>query len=253
MKIETLLPHSIISGLKCPQCSSISYSKNGKENSIQRFKCKKCGRNFRLASNSNIYRLQKKSCIEQYFQCMHDGLSLRKAADVCNISLGTAFRWRHRFLKCLSTKKNKIQSLETILSVLTLPYSQKGSRHLDPNLQNTIVNSSVIHSEEGIRLSLNLGRLSAVPKEKIGSSLIYYVPDKRMPRLTKQNLVPLKYNDRKIVLQEHSAVHDWLLKFRGVATKYLSNYWAWYNFEIDMQVISDETAYLLRNCVRNAS
>ncbi len=44
-------------------------------------------------------RLRKRGAWKAYAQALANGISVRKAAAQCGVSVPTSFRWRHRFLK----------------------------------------------------------------------------------------------------------------------------------------------------------
>ena len=79
----------------CPDCDSPEITAKGYRNSIRKYKCKACGRNFSATNNTSLYRIHKKDKWEAYLQCMEDGLSIRKAAKRVGISIQTSFDWRH--------------------------------------------------------------------------------------------------------------------------------------------------------------
>ena len=89
----------------CPKCQSDSILKWGIVSSIQRYRCKDCGRSFNALTGTSMARLRKKELWLEYSKALVDSLSLSKAAERCDIDRTTAFRWRHRFLQAPSQSK----------------------------------------------------------------------------------------------------------------------------------------------------
>ena len=61
--------------------------KNGLQNGMQNYRCKDCGRQFRVTTGTFVYRLQKKEKMLDYIRCMVAGKSLRACAKEVGISL----------------------------------------------------------------------------------------------------------------------------------------------------------------------
>ena len=86
---------------KCPYCESKNIIKYGMYRNIQRYKCKKpmCGKTF-TTEIYNQFRYSKKfkENYQEYFNLLNKGLTIRECAMKLNITIVTAFFWRHRFL-----------------------------------------------------------------------------------------------------------------------------------------------------------
>lgn len=86
---------------KCPHCQSESIIKHGQAQGRQRFRCKACSKTFNALTNSPLARLRYSEKHSLQTTCMLDSLSIRKSAVKLGVSIPTAFRWRHRFLKAI--------------------------------------------------------------------------------------------------------------------------------------------------------
>lgn len=77
---------------------------------VQRYLCKECDRTF-VASTGTITSYTKKGreVWEEYFRCMMEGISVRKAASICEINKNTAFVWRHKILDTLQVIENNVK------------------------------------------------------------------------------------------------------------------------------------------------
>ncbi len=92
--------HDIVS---CPHCNSTSIVGFGSKDGRKRFKCKSCSKTFNSLTNSPLARLRKLDKHIANANCMLGGVSIRKTAELINVSPSTAFRWRHKFLSKIET------------------------------------------------------------------------------------------------------------------------------------------------------
>ena len=94
----------------CPHCKFTKFVKNGKGINTQRFLCKDYNNNF-TTTNSTIFFSAKKDIKtwKLYIHCMIEKYSLRKTAQICDISLPTAFVWRYKILDALKTMMSEVE------------------------------------------------------------------------------------------------------------------------------------------------
>ncbi len=104
-------------GLYCPHCGCVeNIQKYGLQNDKQKYRCKDCGKYFTATSESVLSGSHKPLSVwKQYIECMLDGLSIRKSAEECGISVKTAFTWRHKILDALSQKAEKETALSGVI------------------------------------------------------------------------------------------------------------------------------------------
>lgn len=69
--------------------------------SRQRYKCKDCGKTFNNVSCSPMAGTHYPKKWAKYFQFISEGTTLPKIAKALNISISTAFYWRHKVLNSL--------------------------------------------------------------------------------------------------------------------------------------------------------
>ena len=93
--------------VKCPHCGSDHIGKWGSSAGLQRYRCKgeDCRRTFNALTKTPLAGLRKRSLWQANLDCMFDGLPLWRVAQELGISITTAFRWRHRFLKAPTDNK----------------------------------------------------------------------------------------------------------------------------------------------------
>ena len=249
--------------VKCPFCNSEHIVKNGKVDGIQRLLCKNCKKTFSNAKDT-VFANSKKSLDiwKLYIQCMLNKFSLRKTAKVCNISLPTAFYWRHKILDTLrkdmdKTTLNGIVEADETFTML----SYKGSRKMprEVHYRGTPAKKRGLSKEQvcvpcGVNLNgnsiakiSNLGKPSLRDLQKILTDRVIkgsvFVTDSLRPY---QKLsfdmelshirIPRKHHsvgnfNINTVNNYHKQLKDMINeRFHGVSTKYLNNYLVYNHF-----------------------
>ena len=238
----------------CPRCKCEYVSKAGVHNGRQVYKCKNCKYQFRETAKSLVYHLHKYPLILDYLKCMLEGKSLRACASEVGISLPTSFRWRHKILAAIQGLEGGINfSGITETDELLLQYSEKGRRYktLEEKEQamKTVhpnVAVLVMTDREGNLLFKHTG------ENKVQNSQI---KEELKRRVSENNLICFKPNDefkqavmespsKKVIVRRKTkglAIYSvnvaekkitnflvWMMRFRGVATKYLQNYLMWF-------------------------
>ncbi len=136
IKIDDIY-NKLSNNYKCPHCGSNKICKNGFiHNKYQQFKCHNCYKSYSIRTNTIFCKSKKNIKLwQEYIELFSQGLSLRKIVEKMNndISLPTAFYWRHKILKVLSNNNdggnNKlggiIEAGETFFEE-----NQKGNKHI---------------------------------------------------------------------------------------------------------------------------
>ncbi len=98
-------------GVVCPFCGSHScVIRNGKRNGRQRYKCKTTGKFFTTTTGDVLYYSKKPLAVwKKYIDCLINCFSLKKCAEICEISLKTAFAWRHKILDALRIMQDEVK------------------------------------------------------------------------------------------------------------------------------------------------
>lgn len=159
---------------------------------------------------------------------MNEGPSLRAAAKRTGISLPTAFAWRHKFLDN-SRKYNTNTTLHSYktTAVLKLPYSNKGSRRKTES-------SSKTPSQTFIQM------------DRTGKFTLTEIPSKHRKLFVSQIIENIQLNRNENLKQK---ILSWLEKFKGIATKYLENYWAWFVTEAEVEERKNQMQYFVIHCL----
>lgn len=251
----------------CPHCQGINVVKNGHKGNIQRFKCKDCGKTFTFSNNTILFSTKKDlETWKKYCECFLDKKSLRRCAEICDISLETAFRWRHKILDALQnmqsniTLKGVIESDETFFALsfkgtkkenFSIPRETHNRGHSvsTRGLSKEMVCVPCIVNHEGMsegRIS-NLGKPKVQDLEKVINNRIeqgsIFVTDslRGYQKVAVSNdLVHVRiprgrYKSGSFNINTVNSYHSELKRmvngnFKDVATKYLNNYIVYNNF-----------------------
>lgn len=250
-------------GLLCPKCGSTSnIVRNGKYNGKQRYLCKNCHSTFMCTQDTILHRTHKSlETWEKYLDCMSSGMSIRKSAEVCNLSVPTAFYWRHKILDALHFKMENSGSqlagiVESDETYFQLSYKgqkrglpgearKRGGKASKRGLSNEQVCVVCGTDRQGnVRSKVsNLGKVSAndLSRVYIGNvqddAIFCTDSEKSNRKFARENGFRLIQINRAKHKQDiyhinhinsyHSHLKDFVGKFKGVATKYLDNYLAW--------------------------
>ncbi|MGM9986220.1 MAG: IS1595 family transposase [Bacillaceae bacterium] len=251
-------------GFECPHCSSEHVARFGKYNGHQRYRCKCCKKTFTDTTNSVLYRTRKGDEWITFVDCMFKGYSLRKSAEIVGVTWVTLFYWRHKLLTAL--KQMDFEQFEGIVEVdeTYFLYSEKGKRDISDrkprkrggkSKHRGISNEQVcvlVARDRTKATVLKIACRGRVVKAKIdnmiGSKLMtnnVLVTDawrayKTYSREKGIEHYRIKSNGGKHVIKGlyhiqnvnglHSRLKQWIDRFKGVATKYLNNYLAWFLF-----------------------
>lgn len=246
----------------CPHCHSQKIKRNGRINDRQRYRCKSCFKSFMSTFNTPFYRLRTPEKWLNYFSCMLNSLTVRRSAASCEITKNTAFLWRHKFLKLLNIQYNTHLSGIVEMDETLFRYSEKGSRHLShkrhkrggdnagrgrakgdwvavlvvrDRQQNTFdkcLNSSTGESLYQL-LKGHIDKDSVICSDGFRA---YNVLTRKLDlahksiNLSKGIRVTEKVFHIQNVNAYHGRLHGWMLRFNGVASKYLDNYLSWFRF-----------------------
>jgi transposase-like protein len=127
---ERLKERRFHKGLSCPHCLSEQICRHGAYRERQRYRCKDCRKTFNDATGTPLAGTHLENKWMDYIECMVEGLALRKISDKLEISLTTAFTWRHKILNAL--KRMEKVNFKGVLEVdeTHLLESRKGDRNI---------------------------------------------------------------------------------------------------------------------------
>lgn len=133
-------------GAQCPHCQGIHVSRDGKVRGKQRYICMDCHKTFGSTTNSIVaYTKKDLSVWQEYIRCMVNRLPLRACAERCDITLDTAFNWRHKILQALAAVDHEPLSGIVEADETYFPDNFKGNRNAIRNMKKNPGNQSDDH------------------------------------------------------------------------------------------------------------
>lgn len=270
----------------CPHCNSTNFIKNGKFKSIQRYKCKNknCSKTFSTKTNSPFSYSKKDITLwMKYLVLMNSGFSLRDCSSILSINLATSFYWRHKILVAAASNNN-FKTLKNYVEVnkIMLNENFKGNRDAKYLSKEKIFvvcaidnNNSILSKAIG-RYSISLASISKNFYPNLDKSAFLSAFNDRCliafaknhnSKLSKNEIEnytkntvenfnaenPSSYYNRLPTVSKFTFnIYRWLIRFRGVATKYLENYLSWYildyKFNFSLNCANQISLFKKLNC-----
>jgi transposase-like protein len=92
--------------IKCKFCASEQYVKNGYSKGKQRYKCKKCSKNFKEGDLRERYDIEKKlKVVKMYLE----GVGIRSIERLEGVPNPLIIKWIRKFSKILKAKLNEVE------------------------------------------------------------------------------------------------------------------------------------------------
>ena len=250
-------------GISCPHCSSKQIVGFGSYGEGKRYKCKECSKTFNSLSGSVAHGLHKKHLLKQYLYLMLQGYSLRKITMEIDICLKTAFDWRHKVLRSLSTKRINMNGVIEADETFFL-YSEKGKRNKSKRPrkrggksatkgitsdQVAVLTAYERKSGDCINTVVCKGRITKSAIEKglgvwmdkkdsilctdshksfEGFALDNQIAHKRTFARRNEHVIEKVYHIQH-VNNIHGDLKKWIVQFNGVSSKYLQHYLNYFN------------------------
>jgi transposase-like protein len=246
-------------GRPCPRCGCGRVHRCGQASGLQRFRCLGCGRSYNALTGTPLARLRKKECWLPYLQCVLESRTVRDAARVVGVHRTTSFRWRHRFVPgAMRDRPTMLSAIAEADETYRLE-SQKGSRNLTrrPRKRGGVARRRGVNREHdcllvardrgGQTLDFHTGR-GPVTAAQLHKCLKPVLPADVL--LISDGAVAYRgFAAQAGIMHEavnvnagirargaihiqnvnswHSRFKSWLVRFRGVASRYLINYSGW--------------------------
>jgi len=243
---------------KCPHCQSEHIQRWGSTDNLQRFRCYDCNKTFTGLTGTPLARLRHKDKWLDYMASMIAGESIRKAAKACDIHRTTSFRWRHRFLAMPQNQKDdffqgiveadETYFLESFKGSRDLPRAprKRGGKAKKRGLSLEQIPVMIVRDRYGATTDSVLQRVSeetvgAVLKPVLAEDALLCTDGATVYKalaitegiehhalITSQGeRVKEKVFHIQNVNAYDSRLKGWMMRFRGVATKYLPHYLGW--------------------------
>ncbi|WP_198117306.1 IS1595 family transposase [Massilia rhizosphaerae] len=246
-------------GRPCPRCGCGHVHRCGQASGLQRFRCLGCGRSYNALTGTPLARLRKKECWLTYLQCILESRTVRDAARVAGVHRTTSFRWRHRFVPgAMRDRPSTLSAIVEADETYRLE-SQKGSRHLTRKARKRGGAARlrgisrehdcllVARDRNGQTLDFHTGRgqvtvsqLDCCLKPVLPADVLLISDGAVAYRhFAAQAGITHEWVNVKAGIRARGAIHiqnvnswhsrfkSWLVRFRGVASRYLINYSGW--------------------------
>jgi transposase-like protein len=269
-------------GRPCPHCGGVRIHRCGLATGLQRFRCLGCRCSFNALTGTPLARLRKRERWLPYLQCIIESRTVRAAALLVGVHRTTSFRWRHRFVPRAARDRPAMLSGIVEADETYRLESQKGSRTLTrrPRKRGGVARLRGISREldcllvardrNGQTLDFHTGRgpVSAAQLGEclqpalasdallISDSAAAYRSFAAAAGLMHEavNVRAGKRTRGTIHIQNvngwHSRFKTWLVRFKGVASRYLINYSGWQRLLDARCLLTPE--HWLRAAVRQA-
>lgn len=250
----------------CPHCQSTKFVKNGTSRGTIRFLCKDCNKTFTNTNNTIFFSSKKDISVwKTYIHCMIEKYSLRKTAEICDISLPAAFTWRHKILDTLQDMMSEVELDGVVEADETfIPLSFKG-HHKNFKLPRLSKKRGSPASRRGlskeqvcVSCGVNLDGLSISKISNLGKPKLQDIESVLDGKIRKDSIlvtdsfraylklakdmqlshIRIPRNHYKVgtfniqtINSYHSRLKAMIIyNFKGVSTKYLNNYLVYHNF-----------------------
>jgi transposase-like protein len=246
-------------GRPCPHCHCPRSHRCGQASGLQRFRCLGCRRSYNALTGTPLARLRKKDCWLTYLQCVLDSRTVRQAAAITGVHRTTSFRWRHRFVPAAARERPRQLSAIVEADETYQLESQKGSRNLDRPARKRGgvakwrgINREhdcllVARDRSGQTLDFHTGRGQVTAAQLATCLLPVLAPDVLLisdgaasyRRFCADAGITHEAVNVRAGIRARGAIHiqnvnawhsrfkSWLVRFRGVASRYLANYSGW--------------------------
>ena len=260
-KDDFMMEHRFAKGLFCPCCGSKRVIKNGKRSDgRQSFLCEDCYGRFSSTTGTILRGSPKKLSVwKKFVECLMNGYTVRKSAEVCSIDPSTSFKWRHKILDALQNMANSVELSGIVEADETFfRVSYKGNRSKSDEKipresrhrggcskrglsdEQACVPCAVTRDGLSIAKATNSGKASTDDIEKALGGRIKEDTILCTDEMNSYSGFAKKYNldlhqskgdksrfgmyNIQRVNAYHSVLKKFLENYNGVATKYLNNY-----------------------------
>ena len=196
-----------------------------------------------------------------------NSFTVRRSAEICGINKDTAFIWRHKVLDALQNMQNSVElngvveADETFFALSFKGNHKKSTTFTMPRKAHKrgkdIHTRGLSHEQVCVPCAVNCNGLSIAKITnlgRVGAKDIHHAFDNRIEpnsilctdaiacyndlvRTEKLELIQLKTGKSKLGIYHiqhinsyHSMLKNFMIRFHGVATKYLNNYLIRHNF-----------------------
>lgn len=265
----------------CPHCASRQIVKHGRHSGLQRFRCRHCDCTFNALTGTPLAHLHLRGKWLGQAEALRDGLTIRQVAERLHVAQSTAFRWRHRFLALPQTVQAQaligiaeadeayfLRSCKGQRYGLGRPARKRGGKAKKRGVSAEQV--PVLIARDRIGNTVNFV-LESVTAQEIRTTLRPILPVDTV--LCTDGGTALAAAARHLDVEHHpinlsagirvrgawhvqnvnafgSRLRNWMIRFKGVATKYLASYLGWFRALDRSPAFSPSPAQLLALAIR---
>jgi transposase-like protein len=250
------------SGLRCVYCKCARVQRWGRRAGRQRYRCGDCRRTFSDFTGTPLAHCKRIDRVAAYCEVLLRGETVRASARQCGIHRTTAFRWRHLLLDHLRLgAASPLRGIAEIIEVRFL-HSEKGARKLDrPPYRRGERGFAVdrprywallVRDRRGVTTSVPIGSRPPTPAqlESLLASPPHGLTELFAPAGALSPYAQIctfhGWTFRSTILAGRRSIaitplahtrnaaatvirlRGWMLRFRGVASRYLGNYLRWH-------------------------
>lgn len=243
---------------RCPHCAATRLVRNGHANGLQRYRCRDCRKTFNVLTGTALARLHQRGKWLNQSAALAEGKTLRQVSRQLNIAVSTAHRWRHRFLRqpglervaalCGIAEADETYFLHSCKGQrrLNRPARRRGGKASTRGLAPDLVPVLVARDRAGQTANLILPSTRAAD---MATALRPLLPADTV--LCTDGSSALAAAARSLGVEHHainvaagcrvrgawhiqnvnafdSRLKLWMLRFKGIATRYLSHYLGWF-------------------------
>ena len=224
---------------ECLYCKSKNYIKFGTYKGIQRYRCKECEKTFSKTTKSMwSYSKKQPEVWVKFVELMLQKKSLRACAKILKINIRTAFIWRHKIMRELTSDVMAEHLEGKVFIAKTIEKENfKGCRKITVlERKNIWIVAARDRRDSMIAMPVCMQFWNEDNFNKIIYSKItedsYIVPDndRFMMNIAKNHNKGIVLNSKleKSVRNFRRNLRNWIGIFRGVATKYLEGYLSYF-------------------------
>lgn len=277
---QQLLEKRIEAIAQCPWCSATSFVRCGHTAAgSQRYRCSDCAKTFTSLTGTTFANVRQKPKLLQNAVCMKEGLTVRQAAEKLGVHRNTAWRYRHLMMPIL--EKHQPAELQGITETDEMffrksykgqksgmprpayrrgtPASKRGISTDQVAVETAVSRGAATSFIQILPTVPNTADVTAALKPRLqadavlvtDSSSTYLAVGKALGVTVRQiprgshKLGPYHIQNVNAL---HSRIRYGLSRFRGVATKNLPAYLAWFRF-FDRKARRDDPQMLLLDAI----
>jgi len=223
---------------------------------LPRYRCRTCGRTSNPLTGTPLARLRKRELWFNYARSLIEAKTIRKVAVECGIDKNTAFRWRHRFLQATAGHRAHhehgiIEADETFFlesfkgqRELPRPARRRGGVGKTRGTGPEQIPVLVVKDRNGATADFIIEKLDAAHISTVLKPLVD--PDACLctdGASVYKSFTAAEGIEHQVIASHgprargafhiqnvnayDSRLKNWMIRFHGVATKYLANYLGW--------------------------